>query len=72
MMNKKIVFLVLAFMAFFYNASLAKANAIEQTFHESGKINVVLAIVVVIFIGLIFYLAKLDRRISKIEKESKK
>ena len=71
-MNKKIVFLVLAFMAFFYNASLAKANVIEQTFHESGKINVVLAIVVVIFIGLIFYLAKLDRRISKIEKESKK
>jgi CcmD family protein len=71
-MNKKIVFLLLAFIAFFYNASLAKGNLVEQTFHESGKINVVVAIVLVIFIGLIFYLIKLDRKISKIEKESKK
>jgi CcmD family protein len=71
-MNKKIVFLLLAFIAFFYNASLAKGNLVEQTFHESGKINVVVAIILVIFIGLIFYLIKLDRKISKIEKESKK
>lgn len=71
-MNKKIVFLLLAFIAFFYNASLAKGNLVEQTFHESGKINVVVAIVLVIFIGLIFYLIKLDRKISEIEKETKK
>ncbi len=71
-MNKKIVFLLLAFIAFFYNASLAKGNLVEQTFHESGKINVVVAIVLIIFIGLIFYLIKLDRKISEIEKETKK
>ena len=71
-MNKKIVFLILAFVAFFYNASLAKDTAIEQTFHESGKINIVVAIVAVIFIGIIFYMIKLERKISKIEKETKK
>ena len=69
-MNKKIVFLILAFVAFFYNASVAKGNTIEQTFHESGKINVVVAVIVVIFIGIIFYMMKLEKKISKIEKET--
>lgn len=70
-MNKKTIFLVLAFISFFCNASLAQDNAIEQTFHESGKINVVVAVVTVIFIGIVFYLIKLDRKLSKIEKETK-
>ncbi len=70
-MNKKITFLILAFIAFFYNASIAKGNAVEQTFHESGKINVVVAVVTVIFIGIIFYMIRLEKKISKIEKETK-
>ena len=35
----------------------------------SGKIYVVIAIIVVIFIGLAFYLFSIDRRLKKIEKE---
>ena len=71
-MTKKISFLILAFVSFFYNAALSQDSSIEQTFHESGKINVVIAIIVVIFIGLIFYLIKLDKKISKLEKETQK
>ena len=60
------------FIAFISNVSLAQDNAIEQTFHESGKINVVVAVVMVIFIGIIFYLIKLEKKISKLEKNSDK
>ncbi len=70
-MNNKLIFLILTFIAFFYNSSLAQGSAIEQTMHESGKINVVVAVLIVIFIGIIFYLIKLDRKISKIEKDTK-
>ena len=49
-MIKKTTLLLLSFIAFISNVSLAQDNAIEQTFHESGKINVVVAVVMVIFI----------------------
>ncbi len=71
-MTKKITFLLISFIALLANASLAQDNAIEQTFHESGKINVVVAIVTVIFIGIVFYMIKLERKISKLEKNSDK
>lgn len=72
-MINKITLLLIGFIAFLANTSLAQeSNAIEQTFHESGKINVVVAIVTVIFIGIIYYLIKLERKISKLEKNSEK
>ncbi|MFT4696572.1 MAG: CcmD family protein [Urechidicola sp.] len=71
-MIKKTTLLLLSFIAFISNVSLAQDNAIEQTFHESGKINVVVAVVMVIFIGIIFYLIKLEKKISKLEKNSNK
>ena len=69
-MIKKITYLILTFVTVLTNPSFAQETALSRTFHESGKINVVIAIVVVIFIGLIIYLIKLDKKISKIEKES--
>ena len=71
-MTKKTTLLLLSFIASISNVSLAQDNAIEQTFHESGKINVVVAVVMVIFIGIIFYLIKLEKKISKLEKNSDK
>ncbi|MEN8928723.1 MAG: CcmD family protein [Flavobacteriales bacterium] len=71
-MIKKTTLLLLSFIALISKATLAQDSAIEQTFHESGKINVVVAVVTVIFIGLIFYLIKLDRKISKLEKDTEK
>ena len=43
------------------------ADALRQ----SGKIYVVVAVIAVIFAGLAIYLFSLDKKISKIEKESK-
>lgn len=44
------------------------ADALRQ----SGKIYVVVAVIVVIFAGLAIYLFSIDKKISKIEKESRK
>jgi CcmD family protein len=38
---------------------------------SNGKIYVVVATIVVIFIGIVLYLISIDRRISKLEKEQK-
>lgn len=70
-MNYKSLFLFLSFISLLATNALSQDSAIEQTFHESGKINVVIAVVVVIFIGLIFYLVRLERKISKLEKDGK-
>jgi CcmD family protein len=71
-MTKKITLLLISFIAFVSNLSLAQDSALEQTFHESGKINVVVSVVTIIFLGIIFYLIKLERKISKLEKNSDK
>lgn len=48
----------------------AQDTAQNQSFMETdGKIWVVMAVCLVILIGLILYLVRLDRRISKLEKK---
>lgn len=37
--------------------------------YENGKIYVVVAVVAVIFAGIIIYLISIDRKVSKIEKQ---
>jgi len=39
--------------------------------YSSGKIYVVIAVIAVIFIGIIFYLISIDKKVSKLEKEIK-
>lgn len=48
---------------------LSKAQAVEMadTLRGSGKIYIVVGVIVIIFIGIVVYLFTLDRRISKIE-----
>ncbi|HEY2721110.1 MAG TPA: CcmD family protein [Chitinophagaceae bacterium] len=38
---------------------------------SNGRIFVVVAVVIIILIGLILYLARLDRKITRLEKENK-
>jgi CcmD family protein len=47
------------------------ANTVEMAdaFRSSGKIYVVIATIVIIFLGLAIYLFSIDRRLKKIEKE---
>ena len=49
------------------NAPIEMADGLYQ----SGKIYVVVAVLTVIFIGIVIYLILLDRKISKLEKEIK-
>jgi hypothetical protein len=39
-----------------------------DTFRSNGKIYVVIAVILVIFAGIIAYLIRLDRKISRVEK----
>ncbi|HEY6162062.1 MAG TPA: CcmD family protein [Bacteroidia bacterium] len=43
-----------------------------DTMRSNGKIYVVLAVVLVIFAGLIIYLISIDRKVGRIEKEVEK
>ena len=49
---------------------LANAQGIEMAdkMKESGKIYVVIAVMLTILAGLVLYLIRLDRKISKLEK----
>ena len=42
-----------------------------DTMRQNGKIYVVVAVILTIFAGIIIYLVRLDRKISKLEKENK-
>lgn len=40
-----------------------------DAFRSNGKIYVVVAVILTIFAGIIFYLIRLDRKVSRLEKE---
>ena len=66
----------LQFALFTATAALAQTPGAEPTemadaLRQSGKIYVVVAAVVIIVAGLLFYLISLDRKVSKLEKEIK-
>jgi hypothetical protein len=64
-MKKLIAILTLIFLTFFTNAQDVKmADAMK----ENGKIYVVIAVMLTILAGLILYLIRLDRKISRLEK----
>lgn len=49
----------------------AQGNDIEmaEMMRSDGKIYIVISVLMIIFIGFIFYLTRLDSRITKMEKE---
>ena len=51
----------------------ADGNKVDMadTMRSNGRIFVVVAVVVVILIGLILYMVRLDKKISRLEKENK-
>jgi CcmD family protein len=70
-MRNKLTYIYITLFTFLSNIAVSQSNksGIEQTFHESGKINVVVAVLVVIFVGIVYYLIKMNHKISKLEKE---
>ena len=51
------------------DTSDAKPVEMADKFRADGKIYVVVAVVVVILLGLILYVARLDKKISRLEHE---
>ncbi|CAN5611845.1 hypothetical protein BH11BAC5_BH11BAC5_35520 [soil metagenome] len=71
-MRNRIYCLLLTLPALLLSSNLfAQMNDSEQTgMRSNGKIYVVLAVCVTILAGLLLYVASIDRKISKLEKEN--
>jgi len=65
-MKKLISILPFIFLMFFANAQDVKMADVMK---ENGKIYVVIAVMLTILGGLVLYLIRLDRKISKLEKK---
>jgi hypothetical protein len=63
---RKLMFLT----AFIFLSMLVKAQGAEMAdvMRSNGKIYVVIAVMLTILLGVVFYLIRLDRKISKLEK----
>lgn len=64
-MKRLISILTFIFLAFFANAQDVNMADVMK---ENGKIYVVIAVMLTILGGLVLYLVRLDRKISKLEK----
>jgi CcmD family protein len=64
-MKKLISILTFIFLAFFANAQDVNMADVMK---ENGKIYVVIAVMLTILAGLVLYLVRLDRKISRLEK----
>lgn len=70
MIGKKILLMLLLSLS--VTMSFAQDNKTEMAdlMRSNGRIYVVVAVVVTILTGLILYLFRLDKKISKLEKEN--
>ena len=72
-LNKRILKLFTITLTFLiFSFSNAQAQSSEDFFHSIGKIYVVVAVIVILFIGLFAYLFYLDRKISRLEQKIEK
>lgn len=61
----RIFFTIVLMSAISLPAAFAEGN--RDFMRETGKINVVVAVILVIFFGIVWYLVRLERRLTKIE-----
>lgn len=79
MIMRRFIFVLLFFIGFSLSAQENQSidpedyenQQVEMAdqMRQSGKIYVVVAVIVVIFLGIVLYTISLDRKISKLEKE---
>lgn len=69
-MNKpgRLLFLLLSLCCTMVAQAQAKSG-FDNTMRSNGRIYVVVAVILVILAGLILYLVRLDRKITKLEKQ---
>ncbi len=61
--RKFLIFIL--FLAISLPAAFAEGN--RDFMRETGKINVVVAVILVIFLGIVWYLVRLERKLTKLE-----
>lgn len=64
-MKKITCFLMLAFFTLIINAQGVPS---ADTMRSEGKINVVIAVMLTILLGIVLYLIRIENKISKLEK----
>lgn len=70
MIRKIFVFTLLLLINFWTQAQNTTEKVdMADTMRSNGKIYVVVAVILTIFAGIIIYLIRLDRKMSKLEKE---
>lgn len=64
--------IILLFSLLLFNLVLMAQPKVEMadTFRSNGKIFVVVAVILTIFAGIILYLVRLDRKLTKLEKNN--
>ncbi len=60
---------IILFLAIYLPALLAQGNG--DFMRETGKINVVVGVILLIFLGIVAYLVRLERKLTKLEHQLK-
>jgi CcmD family protein len=70
-MIRKFVTLIVLLLINILSIAQDTTEAVDMadTMRSNGKIYVVLAVILTIFLGIIIYLVRLDKKMSKLEKE---
>ncbi len=71
MMRKSFFLLGFLFFSLLLKAQGNGKVEMADTMRSNGKIYVVVAVILTIFAGIILYLIRLDRKVSKLEKETR-
>ncbi|MEZ4883683.1 MAG: hypothetical protein R3E32_03010 [Chitinophagales bacterium] len=69
---KQVVYVLLGVLlqhASLFAQTPTEDNGMANLMYQSGKIYVVVGVILLIFIGIVFYLVALDRRIKRMEDE---
>ncbi len=61
--------IIILFLAIYLPALLAQGNG--DFMRETGKINVVVGVILLIFLGIVAYLVRLERKLTKLEHQLK-
>jgi uncharacterized protein HemY len=64
------IFLIIVLFVALYLCP-ANAFAAGDFMRETGKINVVVGVILLLFFGIVAYLVRLDRKLTKLEHQSK-
>lgn len=69
-MTKKITVLISLLLLHFFSVAQPGDVEMADSFRSNGKIYVVVAVILTIFAGLITYLVRLDKKITKLERNA--